>query len=239
MKVRILNFLIVLIFIFMISMYNLFYVPKNKSILKTTKVNKENNNIAIMLETEKRSGEYELSLLKEYPKENNFIFNQELSYCEKGSNITYLEESKEVKVSTKLSDKCYFYFDMIETGAEDDPYLIMTIEDLVDFSQNVRNGNTYAGKYFKLTKDLDFTNPTHYDNANRLDYEDYNDDENKETLIKELQSGKGFKPIGNGTYRFAGTFDGDNHRIDNLYITNNQSEARLGLFERINNVFLR
>lgn len=44
------------------------------------------------------------------------------------------------------------------TGEEDDPYLIEDADDLKTLAENVNNGTTYEGKYFKQTADIDLKN---------------------------------------------------------------------------------
>ncbi|MBF0953397.1 MAG: halomucin, partial [Alloprevotella tannerae] len=79
------------------------------------------------------------------------------------------------------------------SGTQDDPYLISNSGDIEDLSLAVDTETDYAGKYFKLTNDID------------------------------MEAVKAMKPIGNnfgaeGTAlkAFSGTFDGDNHTISNL-----------------------
>ena len=87
-------------------------------------------------------------------------------------------------------------------GSEDSPYLITSVEDLNDFAENVRNGETYAGKYIKLTTDLDLNNQPWSPIVNG-----------------NSQSAK----------KFAGTFDGGRHTIKNLYI-NCPEDSDVGFF---------
>ena len=47
-------------------------------------------------------------------------------------------------------------------GTVESPYLIESIEDLVQFSLDVENGNTFSGKVIKLAQDLDFKNAKSY-----------------------------------------------------------------------------
>lgn len=46
-------------------------------------------------------------------------------------------------------------FDLVGSGSSSDPYLIRNIDDWRAFSSNVRSGNTYDGKYFLMTADID------------------------------------------------------------------------------------
>ncbi len=93
------------------------------------------------------------------------------------------------------------------SGEENTPYKIQYIEDLVELSNNVEAGEDYSGKTIILSRDLDFKNK-----------DSYKDKENSE-LYTQLTTGSGFTPIGGiNSKSFSGTFDGRNHRIDNLYI---------------------
>lgn len=75
-------------------------------------------------------------------------------------------------------------------GTENDPYLIKTSNDMAFFANEVKKGNGFDGKYIKLTKDLDMSNP-------------------KFTGIGEgnLVNSKW------STKEFKGNFDGDNHDV--------------------------
>ncbi|MBE7037473.1 MAG: hypothetical protein E7404_01065 [Ruminococcaceae bacterium] len=85
-------------------------------------------------------------------------------------------------------------------GTEASPYLIGTKEELEMFRDNVNNGNTYSGKYIKLTSDID------------------------------LSEEENWTPIGlSNTIPFLGYFDGGNFTISNLTINNNTNDM-VGLF---------
>ena len=111
-------------------------------------------------------------------------------------------------------------------------FIINSIEDLVFFSYDVTNGNTYEGKTVKLGVNLDFKSDKSYVNPNSQEYEKYGyTGQIKQALISEI----GFKPIGElsptGTNYFQGTFDGNDKVICSLYININKDEnIRAGLF---------
>lgn len=93
------------------------------------------------------------------------------------------------------------------TGTAEDPYLISSVEDLIAFRDKVdsqaQDGSTqYAGKYFKLTADLDLAGI----NWNPIG-----------TMAGDHGS-------------FKGIFDGDDHTIYNLNVQ--QAGNGLGLFAR-------
>ena len=122
-------------------------------------------------------------------------------------------------------------------------YIINSIEDLVFFAHDVREGNTYEGKTVKLGLSLDFNSTKSYMNAFRTDYGEYGYNGELKTL---LTSGEGFIPIGTERYleaevemvnTFKGTFDGDNNVIYGLYINQkiaydgeDYDEYSIGLF---------
>ena len=72
-------------------------------------------------------------------------------------------------------------------------------------------GETYQGKYFRMTADLDMGGKQMPSIGH---YNDYTTQENPE-LVRESKV-------------FRGTFDGDFHTIDNLTIVSNNAEATLG-----------
>ena len=124
-------------------------------------------------------------------------------------------------------------------GSEEHPYEIWCIEDLVTFSNMVNgegirleNGNpveittanNFSGKYVVLKTSLNFKSKLSYQNSERTDFGDINgieDDGN--TLINEMITGTGFKPI---SY-FTGTFDGQENEIRNIY---ENTTGYIGLF---------
>ena len=114
----------------------------------------------------------------------------------------------------------------------DTTFVINSIEDLVFFSHDVTNGNTYEGKTVKLGTNLDFSSDKSYVNPNRTDFDKYG---YNGQLKQALTSGMGFSSIGEisstGTKCFYGTFDGNNNAICSLYINIDKDEnVKVGLF---------
>ena len=119
-------------------------------------------------------------------------------------------------------------------------YIINSIEDLVFFSYDVRQGNTYEGQTVNLGLSLDFNSSKSYVDAFRTDYGKYGYDGELKTL---LTTGEGFKPIGKTSTKsdntikegnFAGTFDGNNFVLSNCYmnkdVTQMTENYRMALF---------
>lgn len=136
-------------------------------------------------------------------------------------DIIDAKDSRRGKVSSSLSGK----------GTVNSPYLISSAADLRFLSDECRAGNTFKGKYFKMTSDITI-------NKNVLDKNgNSNDSRNFERWI----------PIGRSPYKdcsFQGYFDGDNHYVAGIYINRSTKSAYNGLFgftcdTRIENITLK
>lgn len=98
-------------------------------------------------------------------------------------------------------------------GTVDDPYKISTGAELAYLAQQVNAGESYSGKYFTLTSDIQL---------NDLD---------KDGMPKAAEGQTGaypWIPIGNNKKKFQGTFDGAGHTVEGLYI--NEKKTLRGLF---------
>ena len=138
----------------------------------------------------------------------------------------------------------------LDGNTKDTAYQIWCIEDLVAFS-NIVNGegirlengepvvitavSIFSGKYIVLKRDLNFKSKLSYANSERTDFGDINGNtEDGNTLINEMTTGTGFISIAkNSSKGFGGSFDGKDHKIDNIYI--NSSDNYASLFGRITN----
>ena len=124
------------------------------------------------------------------------------------------------------------------SGTENEPYVINSIEDLVFFAHDVKNGNTYEGEYVSLGLSLDFNSTKSYVDAYRTDYGIYGYEGELKTL---LTTGEGFQSVGARTrnnttdelYNFKGIFDGNGNTLYNLYIntsTKDENNVQVCLF---------
>lgn len=82
-------------------------------------------------------------------------------------------------------------------GIKTNPYLIKDAEDLKLLAKKVNGGETYEGKYFKQTADIDLNNETNWTPIGTV-----------------TNDGKDARP-------FKGTFDGDGYKITKLKVTGN------------------
>ena len=173
-----------------------------------------------------------------------------LSQAQRAKNETVQAEKDEKEKLGDMEDTINEYATGIEVeqvtdenpgvlegnGTDDDPYTINSIEDLVFFSYDVNDGNTYAGQTVKLALSLDFNSNKSYVEPLRTNYGEYGYNGELKTL---LTTGEGFKPIGaylnsntsindETNTPFMGTFDGDGHEIDGIRIVS--EEKGKGLF---------
>lgn len=95
-------------------------------------------------------------------------------------------------------------------GTVDNPFLISTAAELAWFRDHVNEDYANAKASAKLIADIDLSEFCHAANAS------------------ENINQKSWKPIGNNTKIYKGTFDGNNKTITNLYINNIQEY--MGLF---------
>ena len=178
---------------------------------------------------------YYLSVGNDFAKDKNGRYIGELN--ENGIYVVTTDANGEVKLSLptglykavevkgangyvlpeKEEDRTIYFRVVAPADVE-----INYIEDLIDFSNDVANGNTYEGKVVSLARDLDFNDVNSYRNANDMTtYGDYNGDSLVESVKEELTniSGCGFKPIGGDLdHGFSGIFDGNCFEIKNIYI---------------------
>jgi hypothetical protein len=102
---------------------------------------------------------------------------------------------------TARSDELSFFTNASGSGTSGDPYIIASLSGLAWMSVTPAVWDSY----FKLTADIDAT-PT-----------------------QTWNGGQGFVPIGNFGNLFSGDFNGENHRIDGLFI-NRPDDDGVGLF---------
>ena len=76
------------------------------------------NALTMMYEIEASSGEYQVTSDTTWPQEGH-VFNDRLSKCENGSELSWDDENKRVLVEANTSEKCYVYFDKLSYAIGD------------------------------------------------------------------------------------------------------------------------
>ena len=102
--------------------------------------------LSMMLETSYQSGEYKAATAKEFPKKG-YIFNAELSKCENGGKVTWNDTTKTVVVTSNISDKCYFYFN-IDTSVTINSFNVTNTETTITISMDAQSTNGAIAKYY-------------------------------------------------------------------------------------------
>ena len=74
-------------------------------------IKKHVDTISMMLETEAGSGNYEMTTRESWPTDG-YVFNETLSKCENGGELSWDDTNKTVVMKTSVTDKCYVYFDV-------------------------------------------------------------------------------------------------------------------------------
>ena len=121
--------LITISFIFVTSSKeNNFYKESTDNIEKRIM---QENTLSMMLETEEGSGNYEMTTASSWPTDG-YVFNETLSKCENGGELSWDDEKKVVLMSGNVSDKCYVYFDK---------YVSHSLADFVISQYNGVQGN--------------------------------------------------------------------------------------------------
>ena len=166
-------------------------------------------------------------------EEFNIIFTQTQRYYTVNKDGDIIEEGK-IIVDKFPGDITVGENGEKLDGSEEHPYQINCIEDLVTVSNLSRgsgivfeNGKikeltenektNFSYKYIVITRNLNFKSKYSYANSERTDFGDINGNENDgNTLINEMTTGTGFRPI----EAFRGKFDGNGKKLSNLYEKN-------------------
>lgn len=161
---------------------------------------------------------------KVYLDDEDFL----IEYIEKNRRyrVNNIGEVKQENSEKNIIDEIPGKFD--GSGTSSDPYVIMSVEDLVQLSKNGSEGNSYRGQTIILGKDISFTSELSYVNSETREYNEFLGVTDDVGLMEALTntSYNGFMPIKN----FSGNFDGKEHWIKNIYINRNYAS---GLFSSI------
>ena len=139
----------------------------------------------------------------------------------------YEYDYSEEKTYQSLEDLC--------TGSSADSiysnttkYKAETVNDLVCLSNLVGSNKDFSGKEVYLIEDIDFNRDNSYSDSATTVYGDINGNGTTDGIKTEVTTNGGFKPIGNESKSFKGTFIGNSKTISNLMI--NRTTLYTGLF---------
>ena len=113
--------------------------PKDSTVLASNSLPR-NGALTMMLETDVDSNEYSVATSNEWPEEG-YIFNAEMSACERGSELIWNDETKTVNIKASTSDTCYIYFDKEMESALLDFCLERTLSECISNYIYTGDGN--------------------------------------------------------------------------------------------------
>ena len=106
------------------------------------------------------------------------------------------------------------------SGTEEDPYIIMTAEQLAYFAQSVNSGDRYYDTYIRMDSDIQLNDTT--------DWEHWGQTDENGSIISPVNV---WTPIGDNQW-FNCIFDGNGHIVSGVYINNEKNNQ--GLFGECN-----
>ena len=156
---------------------------------------------------------------------------EEFEILFKESNRYYTIDKEGNILEQQIREKIEYAGDITKKGQYDGssekPYKITCIEDLVEWSNKFKD---YERSYIELEKNLNFKSRYSYADSSSTKYGDINNDGVIEPIIDELGKGRGFAPI----RIFYGSFNGNNKKISNIYI-NDDEHNTVGFFGEVAN----
>ena len=93
------------------SLIILLTYQNNNNVSFSNEIKNNNNLLSIMLETSSGSGNYQEQTSNSFPT-TGYTFNESLSGCENGGELSYDSTNKKVIMEGNSVDKCYVYFDV-------------------------------------------------------------------------------------------------------------------------------
>ena len=159
----------VFIVIFGVGLYLWFNKDNNTQVYKNNRDEvKEQisgfNGISMMYETGPGTGEYSESKSSLWP-EDGYIFNDTLSGCENGGELSWNSETNTVNLLSNSSDACYVYFDAYIIPVINSVTTSNITTDSITLTVNVTNGNNQVTTYY-YSKD----NGNSYETSNSNTY---------------------------------------------------------------------
>ena len=100
-------------------------------------------------------------------------------------------------------------------GTEADPYQIASIADLIELSNTTAD---WSNKYFIQTADILFN-----EDSSLVDWDG-------DGTVWDTDDEAGFRPIGNSSIKFSGSYNGQGNTIDHLFMDRRPSDDYNGLF---------
>ncbi len=114
------------------------------------------NLLTMMLETDIDSNEYKAATSNDWP-ESGYIFNAEMSGCERGGTLSWNNETNKVVMESLDPDKCYVYFDRYDSAVINNVTTSNITNSSITLTVDVTEGeNSIATYYFSSDNGLSY-----------------------------------------------------------------------------------
>ena len=124
----------------------------SEEMIYTTNERKEINNSFLTLMLEQEDGTYQESTSNTWPGEG-YIFNNELSKCQNGGELSYDSETNKVILHSNKSDGCYVYFDIYNKPIINSINLTETTNNSITINVSVTEGTNPISNYYYVIND--------------------------------------------------------------------------------------
>ena len=114
--------------------------------------NKPINNSFLTLMLEQEDGTYQESTSNTWPGEG-YIFNENLSGCENGGELSWNDETKAVTLHSNKSDGCYVYFDIYNKPTINSINLGEVTNNSITITVSATNGTNEISNYYYVIND--------------------------------------------------------------------------------------
>ncbi len=172
------------------------------------------NQLKIALKNESEEGGVDATIISHNAGSSAYVGSRKASTDDGTLEVTIPNDDEqgkniEIKYGTKSEVEAVASYDWYEKDKNATNFEIKSASELLGFAELVNSGNNFAGKTISLANDID--------------------------LSKACGDGIGnWTPIGTSSSKFKGAFDGQNHKIKNLYIVPETGTLQLqGLFAYI------
>ena len=212
--------IIILLIPNIIMIYDQIYIynriNSNKSVIKTSDKNDNDEIISMMLETDYNSGEYVASTSSSFPS-NGYSFNTEKSGCMYGIKITYNYLDNTLVFTGDKTDECFAYFDQVnfidsisisDISANGATLTVTSVSSKTNISKyyySIDNGNTWIESSSNVISISDLDSETTYmvstylvDDVGINSEREYSSFTTQSALITFTISGRSFS-VENGT----------------------------------------
>ena len=124
----------------------LLFKNKKDITVKENIITRNDDLLSMMLEQTIGAGDYVMTARKDWPKEG-YVFNKLLSKCENGGKLTWDDTQNAIILNNNVSDKCYVYFDKVNTVVINN-YSITTTDSSITITISASSADGTISTYY-------------------------------------------------------------------------------------------